>query len=191
MQKVDYPILSFETQKLWRDWLEKHSTTSQGVWLKFYKKSSLVRSVTYAEALDEALCFGWIDSQIKGFDDKAYIQKFTPRRSKSMWSKVNRDNIERLIKEGKMHEAGLLQVEAAKKDGRWDAAYDSPKNMVVPEEFMRELAKHRKAYAFFQTLTKANTYAIAWNLYNAKKLETRQRRMKKFIEMLEKGEKSY
>src|SRR4051794_15889731 len=137
---------SFKTPKEWRSWLTKHHAEPVGVWLRFFKKASGVKSITYAEALDEALCFGWIDGQLKQYDTKSWLQKFTPRRRKSVWSKRNREHVARLIKEKRMTAAGLKEIQIAKKDGRWEGAYDSPKNMRVPADFLRELKKH-KAHA--------------------------------------------
>jgi uncharacterized protein YdeI (YjbR/CyaY-like superfamily) len=181
--------LPFTTPAAFRAWLKKNHRTSDGIWIKFYKKGSGVKSINYAEALDEALCYGWIDSQTKSFDKKAYLQKFSARRSKSLWSKRNREHVARLIKEGRMTEAGLAEIDAAKKDGRWDAAYDSSANMVIPEDFMKELVRNKKAQAFFKTLNKTNLYAIGWRLQTAKKEETRLRRIMAIIEQLEKGKK--
>lgn len=189
MATTDLPILSFDSPKKWEDWLSKNHEKSNGIWVKFFKKNSDVQTIIYHEALDVALCYGWIDSQAKSFDEKSYIQKFTPRRSKSLWSDVNRKNIARLTKEMRMKPAGLKQVEDAKKDGRWDNAYGSPSTMKMPEDFLKELAKDSKAEEFFKKLNKTNTYAIAWYLHTAKKPETRERRMKKFLKMLSNGEK--
>ncbi len=189
--KNDYIIKPFSSPKAWEAWLKKEHQITKGIWIKLAKKASKIPSVTYQEALEVAICYGWIDGQVKPFDDKYWLQKFTPRGPKSIWSKRNRDIVERLILEGKMQQAGLETVEAAKKDGRWDQAYDSPKNMVIPEDFLKELSKDKKAEAFFKTLNKTNTYAIAWKLQTAKKPETRQRRMKVILEMLTKGEKLY
>jgi uncharacterized protein YdeI (YjbR/CyaY-like superfamily) len=188
-QQFEQLILTFATQQAWEKWLTKNHGSIDGVWLKFYKKSSGITGLTYEEALDEALCYGWIDGQAKSLDEKAYLQKFTPRRKRSMWSKRNTEHIARLTKLGKMKPSGILEVERAKKDGRWENAYESSSNMIVPEEFLRELKKHKKAYAFFQTLNKTNTYAIAWQLHNAKKEETKRSRAEKFIAMLARGEK--
>jgi uncharacterized protein YdeI (YjbR/CyaY-like superfamily) len=182
-------VLSFDTSDEWFDWLEKHHSTSDGIWIRFFKKSSGVTKLNYDQALEGALCYGWIDSQVKGYDDKSWIQKYTPRRSKSIWSKINTEHIARLIKEGKMKPAGLAQVEAAKSDGRWDVAYHPAKTMTMPDDFLKELAKNKKAEAFFKTLNKTNTYAIGWRLQTAKKQETRERRMKAIIEMLSREEK--
>lgn len=187
----DLPIHSFESSKKWEEWLKKHHEDETGIWIKFFKKTSGVPTISYNEALDVALCYGWIDSLLNKYDDISYIQKFTPRRAKSMWSKHNREHIERLITAKRMHPAGLRAVEAAKADGRWDAAYDKPSTMEIPNDFLKELAKDKKAEKFFNTLTKANTYAIAWRLQTAKKPETRERRMKKILQMLTKGEKIY
>jgi uncharacterized protein YdeI (YjbR/CyaY-like superfamily) len=190
MKKLgEAPILPFSSAKKWREWLHKNHAVSDGVWLRFYKKASGVTTVVYAEALDEALCYGWIDSQTKKYDANSYLQKFTPRRKKSLWSKINREKVARLIKEKRMHPAGLLEIEKAKKDGRWESAYDSSKNMKVPEDFLKALAKNKKAALFFKTLDKANVYAISWRLHHAKKPETRARSIEKFIAMLSLGKK--
>lgn len=189
MKDQAYPILQFETQKEFEEWLSKNHDKEQGVWLQFAKKGTGVTTIVYSEALDVALCYGWIDGQSKRFDDTFYLQKFVPRGRKSIWSKINRENVLRLIKEGRMRPSGLLQIDAAKKDGRWDQAYDSPKNMKVPEDFLNELKKDKNAYAFYQTLNRANTYAIAWRLQTAKKPETREKRIHAIIDMLKKGEK--
>ena len=153
------------------------------------KKATGKPSVNYGAALDEALCYGWIDGQKNKYDNESYLQKFTPRRPRSIWSKRNIEHIERLEKEGKMRSAGRKAVEAAKSDGRWERAYDSPKNMEVPEDFIAELSKNKKALAFFESLNKTNRFAIAWRLQTAKKPETRERRKKVMLEMMERGEK--
>lgn len=186
---ANYPVLTFETQKEVIDWMEINAATEEGIWLKFAKKGSGVITINYDLALEVALCYGWIDGQSKRFDETYYLQKFTPRGKKSMWSKINRDNVERLIKEKKMTPLGLAQLDAAKKDGRWDAAYDSPKDMKIPEDFLNEIKKDEKAYQFFLNLNKTNTYAIAWRLQTAKKEETRKRRMGVLLEMLKLGKK--
>lgn len=188
MDKKDYSLLFFKTAEEWRDWLDKNHAIENGVWVKMFKKKSNVVSPTYSELLDEALCFGWIDGQAKSIDDKSYMQKFTPRRKRSLWSKINIGHIERLTKEGKMHAAGIKAVENAKNDGRWDNAYNPPSAISLPEDFTQELQKNTSAESFFNTLSKSNKYAIAWRLETAKKPETKLRRLKKIIEMLEKGE---
>jgi uncharacterized protein YdeI (YjbR/CyaY-like superfamily) len=180
-------IKAFKTQKEFEKWLDKNYDKVPAIWLQIYKKDSGKKTITYAEALDVCLCYGWIDSQKRSYDAQSYLQRFGVRRSKGLWSKVNREHIARLIKENRMKPAGLAQVEAAKKDGRWDAAYDSPKNMVVPEDFLAELKKHKKAFDFFKTLNKTNTFAIAFRLQTAKKPETRARRMATILEMLKEG----
>ena len=187
--KPDSPIRSFTTTKELTSWLAKHHAVSIGIWMQLFKKKSGIDSVTYSEALDVALCYGWIDGQKKPYDAESWLQKFTPRRPKSIWSKRNREHVARLEKSGKMKAAGIKQVEAAKADGRWEQAYDSPSNMVVPVDFLKELAKNKKAETFFKTLNKTNTYAIVWRLQTAKKPETKNKRMKAILEMLKKGEK--
>jgi uncharacterized protein YdeI (YjbR/CyaY-like superfamily) len=189
MKSPELKIMPFKTAKAFGVWLRKNHAASAGIWLQFFKKGSGVKTTTYAEALDEALCYGWIDSQAKSLDDKAYLQRFGPRRPKSIWSKINRQHIARLTREGRMTHAGLAHVTAAKADGRFEAAYDSPKNMVVPDDLLKALAKHKKAEQFFKSLNKANVYAIAWRLQTAKKPETRKKRMDVILEMLKKGEK--
>ncbi len=153
------------------------------------QKGSGLRTVSYAEALDEALCYGWIDGQKKSYDEHSYLQKFTPRRARSMWSKRNIEHVARLQAEKRMTTAGQSEVKRAKEDGRWDAAYDSPANMTTPDFFLNELKKHPKAEAFYNTLNKTNTYAFAWRLQTAKTDATRKRRIEKFIAMLNAGEK--
>lgn len=189
MKKVDLPMSSFKSPKNWSSWLAKNHAKSSGIWLRLFKKDSGVASVTYAEALDEALCYGWIDGQLDKYDEKSWLRKFTPRRPTSVWSKRNIEHVNRLIRAGKMKPVGLKEVEAAKADGRWGRAYDSPGAMQVPKDFLKELSKDQIAQAFFETLNKANTYAIAWRLQTAKKPETRAKRMQAILEMLKRGEK--
>lgn len=182
-------VLSFASSREWRDWIAENHAKSNGVWLRFFKKHSCEKTVTYAEALDEALCYGWIDGQVNKYDTQSYIQKFTPRRPKSIWSKRNTEKAGRLIEEGRMQKAGMQQVEMAKADGRWQQAYDSAKNMKVPEDFLQQLSKNKKAKAFFDGLNKANQYAIAWRLQTAKKPETREKRLKEILQMMREGKK--
>lgn len=189
MNDTSAPIAAFETQKKFEIWLTKNHTKSDGIWVRFYKKASGKKTVVYKEALDVALSYGWIDSQLKSLDAESYIQKFTPRRSKSMWSQVNREHIGRLIKEKRMHAAGLAEVARAQKDGRWDEAYSSPKNMVIPPDFKRALSRFPKAKVFYATLNKTNTYAILWRIHTAKKPDTRAKCIVRMIEILEKGER--
>jgi uncharacterized protein YdeI (YjbR/CyaY-like superfamily) len=186
-----FPTLSFKTQKAFLAWLAKNHAKAPGVWLKLSKKASGIKSITYVEAVEAALCYGWIDGQAKSIDDTAWLQKYTPRRPKSIWSKINRDKAEALIKDGRMNPAGLAAVEAARKDGRWGAAYESPSKAGVPPDLQAALDASPKAKAFFATLNSANRYAILFRTQSAKKPETRARRIKQFVEMLEKGEKLY
>jgi uncharacterized protein YdeI (YjbR/CyaY-like superfamily) len=180
---------SFRSSKELRAWMAKEHARAPGLLLRIYKKDSGVPSVTYAEALDQALCFGWIDGQKLPFDANSWVQKFTPRRAKSGWSKRNVAHVDRLIREGQMTPAGLKEVEAAKADGRWATAYDSPANATVPAEFVKELARNAKAKQFYATLNKANLYSIAYRLQTAKRPETKIKRMKLIIEMLARGDK--
>jgi uncharacterized protein YdeI (YjbR/CyaY-like superfamily) len=182
-------VAAFSSAKELEQWLAKNHAKSNGIWVRFFKKNSDVPSVSYDEALDAALCIGWIDGQLKKYDEKSWLRKFTPRRPKSVWSKRNREHVERLTRAGKMQTAGLEEVEAAKQDGRWKAAYDSPSKMVIPDDFLKELAKSERAKAFFETLNRANVYAIVWRLQTAKKPESRQKRLKTILAMLAKGEK--
>jgi uncharacterized protein YdeI (YjbR/CyaY-like superfamily) len=191
MKSTDLPILPFASKKKWADWLAKQHDKSAGVWLKLAKKGSEIPSVTYDEAVDSALCYGWIDGQKKGFDDKYWLQKFTPRGARSIWSKINTEKAEKLIKSGEMKLAGLSAIELAKQDGRWDAAYESQKNISVPDDFQAALDKNAKAKAFFTTLNSVNRYAILFRIHNVKRAETRTRRIQQFMEMLERGEKLY
>ncbi len=187
----DLPVIPFASQAEWEAWLDEHHTNEAGIWLKYAKKKSGIASVTYVEAVEAALCFGWIDGQAKGIDDNFSLQRFTPRRARSKWSKINRDCATRLIEDGRMRPAGLAQVEAAKADGRWDRAYDSPSTATVPEELQVLLDQHPEAAAFFASLDSRNRYAILYRIQDAKRPETRARRIEQFFEMLAKGEKLY
>ena len=188
-KKPDYPIIPFVSEAEFTQWMVQNHDKENGIWLRFYKKNSGVATIVYSEALDVALCFGWIDGQLKKLDDNSYIQKFTPRRAKRIWSKRNREHVARLEKEGRMHPRGIREVEAAKRDGRWETAYDSPGNMEISEEFMNELSKNQKALAFFNTLNKTNLYAIGWRLQTSKTLQIKEKRILAIIDMLEKGRK--
>ena len=179
--------LHFKTSADFRHWLEKNHLESDGLWLRIFKKDSHEISLSYAEALDQALCYGWIDGQKKPFDKLSWLQKFTPRRPKSGWSKINTQHVERLIKAGIMTPAGMEAVEAAKADGRWETAYTSSRSAAPPEDFLKELSKNKKAEAFFKTLNKANVYSIVYRLETAKKPETREKRMKTILAMMEQG----
>jgi uncharacterized protein YdeI (YjbR/CyaY-like superfamily)/TfoX/Sxy family transcriptional regulator of competence genes len=181
--------MSFGTAKEFRIWLSKNHSRSEGILLRIYKKGAEVSSATYAEALDQALCFGWIDGQKQPYDDDSWIQKFTPRRPKSAWSRNNTKHAERLIASGDMTAAGLKEVKAARDDGRWKTAYESFSKATIPDDFLKQLLRNKKAGAFFATLNKTNLYSIAYRLQTAKKPETRQKRMRAIIEMLARGEK--
>jgi len=184
----EYPTLAFSQASDWEHWLEDNHAVENGIWIKFSKKGSLVDSVRYAEALDVALCYGWIDGQVKGLDEKSYLQKFTPRRKNSLWSKRNVEHVARLITDGRMQPSGFAEIEAAKVDGRFDKAYDSPSEMQMPEDFLHLLKEYPIANAFFQTLNKTNLYSIAWRLQTASKPETRRKRMEAIIQKLDKRE---
>jgi len=182
-------IISFVSQKQFESWMEENNSLTEGIWVRFYKKNSFVISMNYQEALDVALCYGWIDGQVKKHDELSYIQKFTPRRTKSMWSKRNKEHVMRLLKENRMKLPGLKEVENAKKDGRWERAYDSPGNMTVPEDFILKLSTNKKAFEFFESINKTNKYTIGWRLQTAPSQEIREKRMNEILLMMEKGEK--
>ncbi|MCB0164157.1 MAG: YdeI/OmpD-associated family protein [Anaerolineae bacterium] len=184
-------IQAFEDSAAFWDWLEQNHATEPELWLKIYKKGSGQKSINWEEAVVEALCWGWIDGIKKSLDDEAYLQRFTPRRKSSNWSKRNREHVDRLIAEGRMQEVGMVHVRAAQADGRWAAAYAPSSEMTIPEDLLAALEERPQAKAFFETLNRQNLYAIAYQLQTAKKPETRQRRLEKFIAMMEKGEKLY
>jgi uncharacterized protein YdeI (YjbR/CyaY-like superfamily) len=186
--KQGLPILAFASPTKWEEWLQEHHGTSKGVWLKFAKKGSGETTATYAEALEVALCHGWIDSQKGALDEAFFLQRFTPRGPRSKWSKINRDKVGALTKAKRMRPAGLAEVENAKADGRWEAAYEGQRTITVPEDLQKELDANPKAAAFFATLSSVNRYAILYRIQDAKKPETRARRIEKFLGMLERGE---
>ncbi|MGH3759709.1 YdeI/OmpD-associated family protein [Actinophytocola sp.] len=186
-EKNGLPILSFRDQAEFAAWLAESHETS-GVWIRVAKKDTGIPSVNRAEALEIALRYGWIDGTAQRVDDTYYVQKFTPRTKRSRWSKINRASVERMIAAGEMTPAGMLEVEAAKADGRWDAAYASPANSVVPDDLREALDANPKAAAFFATLTGQNRYAFLYRVEEAKRPETRARRIEKFVAMLERGE---
>jgi uncharacterized protein YdeI (YjbR/CyaY-like superfamily) len=188
-EKTELPVELFKDQKHWAIWLEKHHPSSPGLWLRLAKKGSDTQSVSYAEALEVALCYGWIDGQKKSYDEASWLQKFTPRGDRSLWSKVNREKAEELIRTGRMKPAGLAAIERARENGRWEAAYDSPGKAIVPDDFQAELDRNLKAREFFATLNSANRYAILWRIQTVKKAETRAKRIRQFTEMLERHEK--
>jgi len=189
MKSGNDPIRLFASSRLWTAWLEANHTKSTGLWLRLAKKGSPIQSLSYAEALEAALCYGWIDAQKRGESEHAWLQRFTPRRDKSIWSKVNREKATALIKAGRMQPAGLEQVQRAKQDGRWDAAYDPPSSAEVPDDLQAALDQNARAKAFFGTLDRANRFAVLWRVQTAKRAETRARRIRQFVEMLERHEK--
>ncbi len=183
----ELPILLFATPAELESWLEHNHDSAAGVWLKIAKKGAAEPSVTYDEEL--GLCFGWIDSQIRGLDEQHYLQRFTPRRPRGRWSKINREKAEALIAAGRIRPTGLAEVEAAKADGRWEAAYEGQRTATVPDDLRRELDANAAAREFFEGLDSANRYAVIYRLNDARKPETRERRLRKFVAMLERGEK--
>jgi uncharacterized protein YdeI (YjbR/CyaY-like superfamily) len=183
------PIRLFKSKEDWDSWLDKNHRKSSGLWLRLAKKDSGLKSITYKEALEVALCHGWIDGQKRPENEQTWLQKFTPRSTKSIWSKINRESAERLIDTGAMKAAGLEAIESAKKDGRWKSAYDSPSKSTVPDDLQSTLDANPRAKAFFETLDRANRYAILWRVQTVKKAETRTRKIQQFIAMLERKEK--
>jgi uncharacterized protein YdeI (YjbR/CyaY-like superfamily) len=186
--KPDDPVELFATPADFERWLRKHHAKASCVWVKYAKKKSGIASIDWNQAVDVALCYGWIDGQAKSLGETYSLQRFTPRGKRSRWSKVNRERVERLTKAGRMQPAGLAEVERAKADGRWDVAYDSPASATVPDDLAKALAKSPKAKKFFESLSSQNRYSILYRLQEAKRPETRARRLEKFIEMLTKGE---
>jgi len=183
------PVRLFKSKQDWAAWLEKNHRKSAGLWLRLAKKNSRLRSVSYKEALEVALCYGWIDGQKRPESEATWLQRFLPRSSKSIWSKINRERAQALIADGQMKAAGHEAIENAKKTGRWDAAYDSPSRATVPSDFQAALDASPRAAVFFKTLDRANRYAVLWRIQTAKKAETRARKIEQFIGMLEKEEK--
>jgi uncharacterized protein YdeI (YjbR/CyaY-like superfamily) len=189
MLKEGLPIIHFESQEGWEAWLQKNHATSDGIWIKLAKKGSKIESVSRQEALDVAICYGWIDGQAASFDDSFWVQRFTRRRPKSNWSKINCQKVTELIAQGKMKAPGLKEVESAKQDGRWDRAYDSQSNMTVPDDLQKKLDENPRAREFFANLDSKNRYAVLYRIHDAKKPETRARRIEKFVTMLNEGKK--
>ena len=187
----ELPVQSFATQEELERWLETEHATARGVWVRMAKKASGIESVSHAEALESALCYGWIDGQRKALDERFFLQKFTPRGPRSSWSRLNREKAERLIAAGRMRPAGLAEVERARSDGRWDSAYEPQSTATVPPDLQRELEARPRAREFFATLDSRNRYAILYRLQDAKKADTRARRLADFLAMLEAGEKPY
>lgn len=189
MAKAELPTLHFASMRAWEKWLAAEAQSSPGIWLKLPKKGSKTPSVAKAQAIEAALAYGWIDGQIRALDEDWFLTRFTPRTPRSKWSKNNRSTAERLIREGRMRTAGMKEVERAKADGRWQAAYASQRNATVPRDLAAALAASPKAKAFFATLDGANRYAVIYRVGDAKKPETRARRIEKFVAMLERGER--
>jgi len=185
----EQPIIAFATAAEFRQWLTHHHSDHPGIWLKISKKASGIPSVNYAEALDEALCFGWIDGQKKTFDERTFLQKFTKRSKTSLWSKINVGHVERLEKEGRMKPAGLAAVDAAKADGRWEAAYHGSSAADMPEDFLTALEREPDAKGFFITLNKTQRYSFFFRITTAQKPETRRKRITDLVAMLKRGEK--
>ena len=182
-----YEVVYVPTPEAFEEWLAANHATAGGVWLKMARKATGVPSIDWPQAVDVALCYGWIDGQRGKLDDTYFIQRFTPRRARSRWSKTNRNNVERLIAAGRMQPAGLAEVERAKADGRWDAAYDAPSTATVPDDLQAALDANPPASDFFATLTSQNRYAILYRVQEAKRPETRAKRIAHFVEMLAEG----
>jgi uncharacterized protein YdeI (YjbR/CyaY-like superfamily) len=182
------PTMPFPSTTEWERWLEENHAESKGVWIKMAKKGSGIESVRYPEVLESALCFGWIDGRREPLDERYFLQRFTPRRTRSRWSRINREKAERLIADGRMRPAGLGEVERARADGRWEAAYEGQRSITVPGDLQRELDARPAAKAFFAQLNSQNRYAILYRLQDAAKPETRARRLARFVAMLEAGE---
>jgi uncharacterized protein YdeI (YjbR/CyaY-like superfamily) len=191
MPSGDPPQIAFASAAEWEAWLEEHHAASDGVAVKIAKKGSGIASVAYPEVLDIALCFGWIDGRRNALDARFFLQRFGPRRARSRWSQINREKAEALIEQGRMRPAGLAEVERAKADGRWDAAYAGQRSMGIPDDLQRELDTRPQAAAFFAGLSSQNRYSILYRLQDAKRPETRARRLAKFVAMLEAGETIY
>jgi len=189
--KQDLPIIAFASQQEWEVWLAAQPPTSRGLWLKIAKKDAGVETVSYAEALESALCYGWIDGQRAAHDERFFLTRFTPRGRKSKWSQINRAKATELLQQGRMTPAGVAQVEQARQDGRWDAAYEAQSAATVPADLQRALDEHPAAQAFFATLDSRNRYAILYRLQDARKPETRARRIAQYVAMLGEQKKLY
>lgn len=183
----DLPIVQAADQQAWRQWLEANHDSVSAIWLKFAKKGSPTATVSYRQAIEEALCYGWIDGQARGYDEHFYLQRFTPRRPRSKWSQTNREKATRLLEEGRVRPAGLAQIEAAKADGRWDAAYPAQSQAAVPEDFQQALEQNADANRFFETLTGSARYAFLYRLHNVSTPAARAKRIKRYIELLSAG----
>ena len=189
--RSELPTVLFKNQGAWQSWLVRNSNLSRGIWLRIAKKSSGLKSVSYPEALEVALCYGWIDGQKKAFDETSWLQRFGPRGPRSIWSKINRSKAEELIRQERMQTSGLVAIEKAKENGQWEKAYDSQKTAVPAKDFEKALKGRPKAKAFYETLNSQNRYAILFRIHNVNKQETREKRIEKFIEMLENHGKLY
>jgi uncharacterized protein YdeI (YjbR/CyaY-like superfamily) len=187
--KAELAVLSIATPAKFSHWIKAQPAASPGLWLRLGKKGSALKTLSYQEALDVALAWGWIDGQLKTHDQDSWLRKFVPRGARSIWSKINRDKALALIAAGRMQAPGLAQVERAKQDGRWQAAYDSPSNAKAAPDFSAALAKSQRASAFFATLESRNRYAVLFRIQAAKKPETRARKIQELVAMLERGEK--
>ncbi|WP_238162568.1 YdeI family protein [Cohnella sp. AR92] len=187
----ELPIVSFADPLSFESWMDNNCDSSPGIRLQIAKKNSGILTISYKEALDVALCYGWVDSQKEAFDEKTWLQRFTPRGPKSIWSKVNKDKAEQLIANGRMKNSGYKSIEEAQKNGNWDKAYESQRIASLPEDFAIELERNSEAKAFYDTLDKQNKYAIVFRINTAKKQETRDKRIRQFIQMLEEGKKIY
>jgi uncharacterized protein YdeI (YjbR/CyaY-like superfamily) len=179
------PVRRFRNQRDWAAWLEKNHRRRPGIWLRLAKKGSGLQSITYGEALESALCYGWIDGQKRPENERTWLQRFLPRSAQSVWSKINRRKALALIASGRMKAAGFAAIAEAKAKGRWQAAYDSMRRAAVPEDFQSALDSNPRAYSFFKELDSANRYAILFRIQTAKKTETRSRKIQQFIAMLE------
>jgi uncharacterized protein YdeI (YjbR/CyaY-like superfamily) len=187
----NYPVKSFKSASDFEKWLDKYHKKADGLWMKIAKANTGIKSIAFHDALDIALCYGWIDGMRRGLDDEYYMQKFTPRRGKSVWSVINKDKVDQLIKQGRMKEAGLDAIEHAKKNGQWDRAYHSPANAVVPDDLQEALNSNKKAKAFFAKLSSQNRFAILYRLHHVKREETKKKKIQEYIKMLEEGRTIY
>lgn len=188
-KRDELPVKGFRDQTEWRQWLDAHHAASPGIWLELRKKAPGARSLTYAEALEVALCYGWIDGQKKAGTDETFLQRFTPRRKRSLWSKVNREKALALSQAGEMRSAGIAAIEEAKRNGQWERAYEGSKTAAIPDDLQQALHLNPRARQFFETLNATNRYAMIWRIQTVKKAETRARKIAQFVEMLERGEK--
>jgi uncharacterized protein YdeI (YjbR/CyaY-like superfamily) len=182
-------ILEFRDTGQWERWLSRNHTVSKGVWIRIFKNGTRVPTVSNSDALDIALCYGWITGQAKSYDENSWLARFVPRRPRSIWSKINTERAEKLITEGRMKPAGLAQVQEAKRDGRWERAYSPPSRATVPRDFTQELHKNRRAEEFFGTLDKANKYAVIFRIETTKSRTLRKAKIRRMIRMFEKGKK--